>query len=138
MLISVKPAFGFRNLLNRRLRDGADSFDDASFTCLDVRLERRHIEEGPDTQGPPERFAPQRKTETFRCRVQPSATPRQPEPLIDNHAGDLLTGVVSLHDNSQQCRSSIATTAAHTRTCHAMGWPLTDPSQPIDLHQSTA
>ena len=126
MLISVKPAFGFRNL------------DVGLFTCLDVRPDGRRIEKSLDSQGPPERFEPHSEVETFRCRVQPSSTPWQPEPLIDNNPGDLLTGVVALRDNSQQCGSNITTTAAHTRSCRAMGWPLTDPSQPIDLHQSTA
>ena len=102
MLISVKPAFGFRNLLNHRLRGGADRYD-GLLTCLDVRIDGRHIEEGLDSQGPPERFAPHREIETFRCRVQPSATPWQPEPRIDNDPGDVLTGVVPLRDNSQQC-----------------------------------
>jgi hypothetical protein len=126
VLISVKPAFGFRIL------------DVGLFTCLDVRPDGRRVERSLDSQGPPERFEPQREIETFRCRVQPSSTPGQPEPLIDNDPGDVLTGVVALRDNSQQCGPNIATTAAHTRSCHAMGWPLTDPSQPIDLHQSTA
>ena len=103
MLISVKPAFGFRNLLNRRLRGGADSDNDGLLTRLDIRIDGRHIEEGPDSQGPPERFAPHCEIETFRCRVQPSATPWQPEPRIGNNSGDVLTGVVPLRDNSQQC-----------------------------------
>ena len=102
MLISVKPAFGFRNLLNHRLRGGADR-DVGLLTCLDVRLDGRHIEKGLDSQGPPERFAPHGEIETFRCRVQPSATPWQPEPRIGNNPGDVLTGVVPLRDNSQQC-----------------------------------
>ena len=138
MLISVKPAFGFRNLLNRRLRDGASSNNERLLTCLDKRLDGRHVEEGLDSQGPSERFEPQGEIQTFRCRVQPCATPWQPEPLIDNDAGDVLTGVAAFRDNSQQCGSNIATTAAHTQSRRAMGWPLTDPSQPIDLHQSTA
>jgi hypothetical protein len=138
VLISVKPAFGFRNLLNRRLRVGVDSFDEGLLTCLDTRIDGRNIEEGLDSQGPPERFVPHRELETFRCRVQPSAAPWQLEPHIDSNAGEVLTGVVPLRDNSQQCGSNIATTAAHTRSCHAMGWPLTDPSQLINLHQSTA
>jgi len=126
VLISVKPAFGFRNL------------DVGLLNCLDIRLDGRRIEQSLDSQGPPERFEPHCEIETFRCRVQPRSAPGQPEPLIDNNPGDLLTGVLALGDNSQQCGSNIATTAAHTRSCHAMGWPLTDPSQPIDLHQSTA
>jgi hypothetical protein len=138
VLISVKPAFGFRNLLNCRLQGGAGSFDDGLLARLDVRTDGRHVEEGLDSQGPPERFAAQGEIETFRCRVQPSATPWQPEPGIGNDPGDVLTGVGPLRDNLQQCWSNIATTAAHTRSCHGMGWPLTDPSQPIDLHQSTA
>ncbi len=139
MLISVKPAFEIRNLLDCRPRDGSDSIDNGLPTRLEVRAHGRDIKEGLDSQGPPERFEPHREIETFRCRVQPSATTWQPEPLIDNDADDdVLTGVVALGDNSQQCGSNIATTAAHTRSCHAMGWPLTDPSQPIDPHQSTA
>jgi hypothetical protein len=125
-------------VLNRRLRDGTDSYDYGMLICLDVRPDSRHIEKGLDSQGPPERFEPQSEIETFRCRVQPSATSWQPEPLIDNNPEDVLAGVVPFRDNSQQCGSNIATTAAHTRSCHDMGWPLTDPSQPIDLHQSTA
>jgi hypothetical protein len=35
--------------------------------------------------------------------VQPSATPWQPEPRIGNNSGDLLTRVIPLRDNSQQC-----------------------------------
>jgi hypothetical protein len=106
--------------------------------CLDVRADSRHIQGSLDTQSPPERFEPQSEIQTLRCRVQPSATSRQPESPIDNHPDDVLAGVVPFRDNSQQCGSNIATTAAHTRSCHAMGWPLTDPSQPIDLHHSTA
>jgi len=121
VLISVKPAFGFRNLLNRRPRGGADSYDVGLLTCLDIRIDGRHIEEGLDSQGPPERLEPHREIETLRCGVQPSATPWQPEPLIHNDAGDVLTGVVPLRDNSQQCGSNITTTAAHTRSCHGMG-----------------
>jgi hypothetical protein len=103
VLISVKPAFGFRNLLNRRPQGGADSCDDGLLTRLDIRIDGRHLKEGPDSQGPPERFAPHGEIETFRCRVQPSATPRQPEPRIWNDAGDVLTGVGPVHDHSQQC-----------------------------------
>ena len=121
VLISVKPAFGFRNLLNHRLRGGADSNDGGLLTCLDVRTDGRHIKEGLDFQGPPERFEPHSAIETFRCRVQPRAATWQPEPPIDNDADDVLTGVVALGDNSQQCGSNIATTAAHTRSCHGMG-----------------
>jgi len=126
VLISVKPAFGFRIL------------DVGLFTCLDIRANGSRVEKSLDSQGPPERLEPQCTIETFRCRMQPSSTPWQPEPQIDNDPGEQLTGVVALRDNSQQCGSNIATTAAHTRSCHAMGWPLTDPSQPIDRHQSTA
>ncbi len=103
-----------------------------------MRADGRHIKKGLNSQGPPECFEPHRAIETFRCRVQPSATTWQPEPLIDNNADDVLTGVVALGDNSQQCGSNITTTAAHTRSCHAMGLPLTDPSQPIDPHHATA
>ena len=103
MLISVKPAFGFRNLLNHRLRGGANGDNDGLLACFDVRIDGRHIKEGLDSQGPPERFTPRGEIEAFRCRVQPSATPWQPKPLIDNNSGDVLTGVVPLRNNSQQC-----------------------------------
>lgn len=126
MLISVNPAFGFRNL------------DLGLLTCFDVRPDGRRIEKSPHSQGPPERFEPHGEIETFGCRVQPRSTPGQPEPQIDNDPGLVLTSVIALRDNSQQCGPNIATTAAHTRSRHAMGLPLTDPSQPIDLHQSTA
>ena len=138
MLISVKPAFEFRNQLNRRPRGGANSIDDGLLACRDVRIDGRHVEDGLDSQGTPERFVPHREIETFRCRVQPCATPWQPVPRIDNDFGEVLTGVVALRDNSKQCRSMIATTATHTRSCHAVGWPLTNPSQPIDRHYSSA
>ena len=75
VLISVKPAFGFRNLLSCQLRGGADSVDDALIMRVDVCAHERHLEEGLDSQSPPERFSPHCKIETFRCRVQPSATP---------------------------------------------------------------
>jgi len=91
VLISVKPAFGFRNL------------DVGLLTCLDVRLDGPRIERSLDSQGPPERFEPHGQIETFRCRVQPRSTPWQPEPLIDNNAGNVLTGVIALSHNSQQC-----------------------------------
>jgi len=103
VLISVKPAFGFRNLLNCLLRGGADIVDDGllvgSNTCAHVR----HIEKGLDSQSPPERFSPHCKIEAFRCRVQPSATPWQPEPRIRNDPGHVLTGVITLRNDSQQC-----------------------------------
>jgi hypothetical protein len=103
VLISVKPAFGFRNLLSCRLRGGADSVEDGLILGVDVYAHGRHLEEGLDSQGPPERFSPHCKIETFRCRVQPSATPWQPEPRIGNNPGDVLAGVILVHNNSQQC-----------------------------------
>jgi hypothetical protein len=103
VLINVNPAFGFRDLLNCRLRGGAGSCDDALLVGVDVRAHGRHLKEGLDSQGPPERFSPHCERETFRCRVQPSATPWQPESRIGNNSGNVLTGVVPLRDNSQQC-----------------------------------
>jgi len=103
VLISVKPAFGFRNLLNCLLRGGAASVDDGLILGVDVYAHGRHLEEGFDSQSPPERLSPHCKIETFRCRVQPSATPWQSEPWIGNDPGDVLTGVIPLHNNSQQC-----------------------------------
>jgi len=103
VLISVKPAFGFRNLLSWQLRGGADSIDDGLIMGVDVCAHGRHLEEGLDSQSPPERFSPHCKIETFRCRVQPSATPWQPEPRIGNNPGDVLAGVILVHNNSQQC-----------------------------------
>jgi hypothetical protein len=35
--------------------------------------------------------------------VQPRATPWQPEPRISNDPGQMLTGAIPLHNNSQQC-----------------------------------
>ena len=101
MLISVRPAFGFRNLLGCRLRGGAGSCDDGLLVCLDVLAQRRSVEEDLDSQGPPERLAAQGEIETFRCRVQPSATPWQPESRIGNSPGKTLTGVVPFRDYSQ-------------------------------------
>ena len=103
MLISVKPAFAFRNVLNRQLRGGVDSCDDGLLAGLDVRAHGRQLKPGRDTQCPTESFAPQGEIETLRCRVQPSATPWQPEPRIDNDSGNVLTRVVPLRHNSQQC-----------------------------------
>jgi hypothetical protein len=103
VLISVKPAFGFRNLLDCLLRGGADSIDDGLILGVDVYAHGRLLEEGLDSQSPPERFSPHCEIETFRCRVQPSATPWQPEPRIDNDPGDVLAGVIPLRNNSQQC-----------------------------------
>ena len=103
MLISVKPAFGFRNLLNCLLRGGTHSVDDGLIVGADVCAHVRHLEEGLDSQGPPKRFLPQCKIETLRCRMQPSATPWQPEPRIGNDPGHVLTGVIPLRNNSQQC-----------------------------------
>ena len=70
---------------------------------LDVLAQRRNVEEDLDSQGSSERLAAQGKIETFRCRVQPSATPWQPEPGIGNNPGNVLTGVVPIRDYSQQC-----------------------------------
>jgi len=103
VLISVKPAFTVRNLLNRRLRGGAGSVDDGRFVRVDVYAHGRHLEEGFDSQSPPKRFSLHCEIETLRCRVQPSATPRQPVPRIGNDSGHVLTGIAALHDNSQQC-----------------------------------
>ena len=103
MLISVKPAFGFRNLLNCLLRGGAASVDDGLILGVDVYAHCRHLEEGFDSQSPPERFSPHCKIETFRCRVQPSATPWQSVLRIGNDPGDVLAGVLPLRNNSQQC-----------------------------------
>ena len=103
MLISVKPAFAFRNLLNHRLRGGAASCDDGLRVVLDVRAHGRQPKGDLDMQGPPKRFAPQGEIKTLRCRVQPCATPWQPEQRIGDDAGEGLAGVVPLRDNSQQC-----------------------------------
>jgi len=103
VLISVKPAFAFENLLNCQLRGGAASCDDGLLVVLDVRAHGRQLKPGPDTQGSPERFAPQGEIETLRCRVQPRSTPWKPVTRIGNDAGDILTRVVPLRDNSQQC-----------------------------------
>ena len=138
MLISVKPAFTVRNLLNCRLRGGAGSVDDGGFVRVDVYAHGRHLEEGFDSQSPPERFSPHCEIETLGCRVQPCATPGQTKSRIGDDPGQVLTSVVPLKNNSQQFWSNITTTAAHTRSCHALGWPLTDPSQPFDRHYSSA
>jgi len=103
VLISVKPAFAFRNLLNCRLRDGANSWDDGLLAALDVRADGRQLEEHLDSQGPPERSAPHGEIETLRCWVQPRATPWQPEPRIGDNPGSLLSSVIPLRHNSQQC-----------------------------------
>jgi hypothetical protein len=103
VLISVKPAFGFSNLLNCLLRDGADSADGGLLLGVDVSAHSRHVQESLDSQSPPERLSPHCKIEAFRCRVQPRATPWQPEPRISNDPGQMLTGAIPLHNNSQQC-----------------------------------
>jgi len=103
VLINVNPAFGFRNLLNCLLRGGADKSHDGLLVSVNVCAHRRHLEEDLDSQGPPEGFSPHCEIETFRCRVQPSATPWQPDSRIGNNSGDVLTGVVPLRDDSQQC-----------------------------------
>ena len=59
------------------------------------------LEMGLDSKGPSERLSPHCQIQTFRCRVQPSATPWQPEPRIGNNPGKTLTGVVPLRDYSQ-------------------------------------
>jgi hypothetical protein len=102
VLINVIPLSIFRNLLNCRLRGGADSCD-GLLVGVNVGAHGRHLEEGLNSQGPPERFSPHCEIETFRCRVQPSATPWQPEPRIGNSSGGVLAGVVPLRNNSQQC-----------------------------------
>jgi hypothetical protein len=102
VLINVNPAFGFRNLLNCLLRGGDDNCDDGLLVGVDVCAHGRHLEEGLDSQGPPERFSPHCEIETFRCRVQPSATPWQSESRIGNNSGNVLTGIVPLHNNSQK------------------------------------
>jgi len=57
VLISVKPAFGYRNLLNCLLPGGANSCDDGLLERINVCAHGRHLEEGLDSQGPPERFS---------------------------------------------------------------------------------
>jgi len=138
VLISVKPAFGFRNLLNCLLRGGANSVDNGLLVSIDVCAHARQFEEDLDSQSPPERLSLHCLIEAFRSRVQPSTTPWQPELRIHNDTDDVIVGVVALRNNSQQCRSNITTTTTHTRSCHALDWPLTDPSQPIDHHYSNA
>jgi len=103
VLISVKPAFGFRNLLNCLPRGGVDSVDDGVPVGVDVLAHGRHLQESLDSQGPPERSSAHCKVETLRCGVQPSATPGHPKPRICNDSGDVLTGVAPLHHNPQQC-----------------------------------
>ena len=103
MLISVKPAFDFRNLLNCLPQCGADSVDDGLFVDVDVCAHGRHLEKGSDSQSPPECLSPHCEIETLRCWVQPSATPWQPELRIDNGSGQVLTSVVLLRNHSQQC-----------------------------------
>jgi hypothetical protein len=103
VLISVKPAFGFRNLLNCLPRDGAHSVDHKPPVDVDVSAQGRHVQESLNSQSSPERLSPHRKIEAFRCRVQPRATPWQPEPRIHNDPGHVLTGVIALRNNSKQC-----------------------------------
>jgi hypothetical protein len=102
VLININPALGFRDLLNCLLRGGADSCDNGLLVGADVGGHSRHLEEGLDSQGPPERLSPHCEIETFRCRVQPSATPWQSESRIGNNSGNVLTGIVPLHNNSQK------------------------------------
>jgi hypothetical protein len=89
-------------MLNCPLQGGADSVDDGLFVGVDVCAHGRHLEEGFDSQSPPERFSPHCEIETLRGRVQPSATPWQPEQWIHNGSGG-ITSVVRLRNNSQQC-----------------------------------
>ncbi len=70
------------------------------FAGVDVCAHGRDVQEGLDSQSPPECFLPYCEIETLRCRMQPSATPWQPEPRIGNDHGNVLTGVASLHNNS--------------------------------------
>jgi len=69
VLISVKPAFTVRNLLNCRPRGGAGNVDDGRFVRVDVYAHGRHLEEGLDSQSPPKRFSLHCQIETLRCRV---------------------------------------------------------------------
>ena len=103
VLISVKPAFDFRNLLSCRLRDGTDSVGNGLLVGVDVFAHGRCLWDDLNSQGPPERPSPNCEIKTLRCRVQPSAAPWQPEPRIRNDPGQTLTGIVPLRDNSQQC-----------------------------------
>jgi hypothetical protein len=70
---------------------------------VDVGAHGRHVEKGLDSQSPPERFSPHCEIETLRCWVQPSATPRQPEQRIRNGSGQVLSSIVRLSNDSQQC-----------------------------------
>ena len=103
VLISVKPALDFRNMLNCRPRGGADSVDCGLLAGCDKHAHGGHLERDLDSQSPPERLSPYCEIETFRCRVQPSATPWHPEPRIRNDSGRVLAGVAPLRHNSQQC-----------------------------------
>ena len=58
VLISVKPAFAFRNLLNRRLQGGAASCDDVLFMALDVCRHGGQIKRDRNVQGPSECLSP--------------------------------------------------------------------------------
>jgi len=69
VLISVIPAFGFRNLLNCLLRGGADSVDHGLFVGVNVCAHGRHLEKSLDSQSPPERFSPHCEIQALRCRV---------------------------------------------------------------------
>jgi hypothetical protein len=103
VLISVKPAFDFRNMLNCPLQGGTDSVDGRLLAGVDKCAHGIHLERDLDSQSPPERFSPYCKIETFRCRVQPSATPWHPEARIRNDSGQVLARVAPIRHNSQQC-----------------------------------
>ncbi len=102
MLISVNPAFGFRYLLSCLLQGGADSVDDGLFAGVNMCAHGRHLEPGFDSQSPSERISPHCEIETLGCRVQPCATPGQPQRRIGDDSGQVLASVVPLQNNSQQ------------------------------------
>jgi hypothetical protein len=102
VLISVKPAFGFRNLPNCLLRVELTA-STRLLAGANIGAHVSHLERNLDSQGPPESFSPHCEIEAFRCGVQPSATPWQPEPRIRNNSGQLLTIVATVRHNSQQC-----------------------------------
>jgi hypothetical protein len=72
-------------------------------TGANIGAQVSHLERDLDSQSPPESLSPHRKFETFRCGVQPSATPWQPETRIHNDPGQVLTIVATLRHNSQHC-----------------------------------
>jgi hypothetical protein len=87
----------------RQTRFRSGTWDDGLLKALDVRAHGRQLQQDLDSQGPTERSAPHGEIETLRCRVQPSATPWQPEPRVRDNTGNLLARVIPLRDNSQQC-----------------------------------